>query len=78
MEVTMVHLVWYHAFVGFYFDFDFSFFFILISADKHSRPKSLNVEEEQFMRVYYEYKLREVCNAFYFPHKIQVCGSVSK
>uniref|UniRef100_A0A2P2KYV6 Cyclin-H1-1 n=2 Tax=Rhizophora mucronata TaxID=61149 RepID=A0A2P2KYV6_RHIMU len=39
--------------------------------DKHSRPKPLSVEEEQFMRVYYEYKLREVCSAFYFPHKIQ-------
>ncbi|CAN1219890.1 CYCH1-1 [Linum perenne] len=40
-------------------------------SDKHSRPKSLSVEEEEFMRVYYEYKLREVCGAFYFPHKIQ-------
>ncbi|KAJ6918216.1 cyclin-H1-1 [Populus alba x Populus x berolinensis] len=41
------------------------------NADKHSRSKPISVEEEQFMRVYYEYKLREVCSAFYFPHKIQ-------
>ena len=47
-------------------------------ADKHSRSKPISVEEEQFMRVYYEYKLREVCSAFYFPHKIQVRYSVSK
>lgn len=43
-----------------------------MSADKHSRPKPLNIEEEQFMRVFYENKLREVCSAFYFPNKIQV------
>ncbi|GLU09643.1 hypothetical protein SLE2022_264920 [Rubroshorea leprosula] len=42
------------------------------SADKHSGPKPLNVEEEQFMRVFNEDKLREVCSAFYFPNKIQV------
>ncbi|CAL1407392.1 unnamed protein product [Linum trigynum] len=41
------------------------------NSDKHSRPKSLSCEEEEFMRVYYEFKLREVCGAFYFPHKIQ-------
>ncbi|KAJ9131434.1 hypothetical protein P3X46_035094 [Hevea brasiliensis] len=46
------------------------------NADKHSRPKSLSVEEEQFMRVYYEYKLREVCSAFYFPHKIQATALI--
>ncbi|KAE8675395.1 Cyclin H,1 isoform 2 [Hibiscus syriacus] len=39
------------------------------NADK--RPKPLNIEEEQFMRVFYENKLREVCSAFYFPNKIQ-------
>ena len=54
------------------------FFFFLMLADKHSRSKPISVEEEQFMRVYYEYKLREVCSAFYFPHKIQVLYSVSK
>lgn len=47
-------------------------------AEKHSRPKSLSVEEEQFMLVYYEYKLREVCSAFYFPHKIQASYTFSK
>ncbi|XP_012089040.1 cyclin-H1-1 [Jatropha curcas] len=46
------------------------------NAYKHSRPKPLSVEEEQFMRVYYEYKLREVCNAFYFPHKIQATALI--
>ncbi|XP_050222020.1 cyclin-H1-1 isoform X1 [Mercurialis annua] len=46
------------------------------NADKHSRPKSLGVEEEQYMRVYYEYKLREVCSAFYFPHKIQATALI--
>ncbi|XP_065852892.1 cyclin-H1-1 isoform X2 [Euphorbia lathyris] len=46
------------------------------NADKHSRPKSLSVEEEQFMLVYYEYKLREVCSAFYFPHKIQATALI--
>ncbi|WCJ43128.1 cyclin H 1 [Euphorbia peplus] len=45
-------------------------------ADKHSRPKSLSVEEEQFMLVYYEYKLREVCSAFLFPHKIQATALI--
>ncbi|KAJ4842648.1 hypothetical protein Tsubulata_028021 [Turnera subulata] len=45
-------------------------------ADKHSCPKPLNVEEEQFMWVYYEYKLREVCSAFYFPHKIQATALI--
>ncbi|XP_015570330.1 cyclin-H1-1 isoform X2 [Ricinus communis] len=46
------------------------------NADKHSRPKSLSVDEEQFMRVYYEFKLREVCSAFYFPHKIQATALI--
>lgn len=41
------------------------------TADKHSRPKPLNIEEEQYMRVFYENKLQEVCNNFQFPHKIQ-------
>ncbi|KAG5244818.1 cyclin [Salix suchowensis] len=46
------------------------------NADKHSRSKPISVEEEQFMRVYYEYKLREVCSAFYFPHKIQATALI--
>ncbi|KAL5783715.1 hypothetical protein ACOSP7_008744 [Xanthoceras sorbifolium] len=41
------------------------------NAEKHSRSKPLTIEEEQSMRVFYENKLREVCSAFYFPHKIQ-------
>ncbi|KAH9755160.1 cyclin-H1-1 [Citrus sinensis] len=41
------------------------------NSEKHSRPKPLNIEEEQYMRVFYENKLREVCSAFYFPNKIQ-------
>ncbi|KDP23501.1 hypothetical protein JCGZ_23334 [Jatropha curcas] len=36
------------------------------NAYKHSRPKPLSVEEEQFMRVYYEYKLREATALIYF------------
>ncbi|GLT28917.1 hypothetical protein SLA2020_038190 [Shorea laevis] len=46
------------------------------SADKHSHPKPLTVEEEQFMRVFYEDKLREVCSAFYFPNKIQATALI--
>lgn len=49
-----------------------------ISGEKHSRPKPLNIEEEQSMRVFYENKLREVCSAFYFPNKIQVRFSLSR
>uniref|UniRef100_A0A2N9G323 Cyclin C-terminal domain-containing protein n=1 Tax=Fagus sylvatica TaxID=28930 RepID=A0A2N9G323_FAGSY len=41
------------------------------NGDKHSRPKPINIEEEQYMRVFYENKLQEVCNNFHFPHKIQ-------
>ncbi|KAG7969205.1 hypothetical protein I3843_07G019000 [Carya illinoinensis] len=41
------------------------------TADKHSRSKPLNIEEEQYIRVFYENKLQEVCNNFHFPHKIQ-------
>ncbi|GAB4835819.1 Cyclin-H1-1 [Ancistrocladus abbreviatus] len=41
------------------------------NADKHSRAKPLNLEEEQGMRVFYENKIQEVCRAFVFPHKIQ-------
>ncbi|KAK3199373.1 hypothetical protein Dsin_022788 [Dipteronia sinensis] len=41
------------------------------NAEKHSRSKPLNIEEEKSMRVFYENKLREVCSAFYFPNKIQ-------
>ncbi|KAH9755159.1 cyclin-H1-1 [Citrus sinensis] len=29
------------------------------NSEKHSRPKPLNIEEEQYMRVFYENKLRE-------------------
>ena len=44
-----------------------------MSADKHSRPKAVTIEEEQLMRVFYETKLQEVCNNFHFAHKVQVC-----
>lgn len=59
----------------------FFFFLLMVSilfmlADKHSRSKPLNIEEEQYMRVFYENKLQEVCNNFHFPHKIQVCVSL--
>lgn len=46
------------------------------NADKHSRPKPLNLEEEQFIRVFYENKLQEVCNNFHFPHKIQATALI--
>ncbi|XP_059439115.1 cyclin-H1-1 [Corylus avellana] len=46
------------------------------TADKHSRPKPLNIEEEQYMRVFYENKLQEVCNNFHFPHKIQATALI--
>ncbi|TQE05117.1 hypothetical protein C1H46_009269 [Malus baccata] len=36
-----------------------------------SRPKPISIEEEQFMRVFYENKLQEVCTNFHFPHKVQ-------
>ncbi|EOA21052.1 hypothetical protein CARUB_v10001393mg [Capsella rubella] len=38
-------------------------------ADKKLKP--LNVEEERFMRAFYEDKVQDVCSAFKFPHKIQ-------
>ncbi|GAB2218721.1 hypothetical protein Droror1_Dr00001950 [Drosera rotundifolia] len=41
------------------------------NGDKHSRPKPLNIDEEQGIRVFYENKIQEVCRAFMFPHKIQ-------
>lgn len=46
------------------------------NVDKHSRPKTLSIEEEQFMRVFYENKLQEVCNNFHFPHKIQATALI--
>lgn len=46
------------------------------TAEKHSRPKPLNIEEEQYMRVFYENKLQEVCNNFHFPHKIQATALI--
>ena len=39
-------------------------------ADKKLKP--LSVDEERFMRAFYEAKVQEVCSAFEFPHKIQV------
>ncbi|KAL5566061.1 hypothetical protein UlMin_029225 [Ulmus minor] len=44
--------------------------------DKHSRTKPLSIEEEQFMRVFYENKIQEVCNNFHFPHKIQATALI--
>ncbi|WZY79284.1 hypothetical protein YC2023_025668 [Brassica napus] len=38
-------------------------------SDKKLKP--LSVDEERFMRVFYEAKVQEVCSAFEFPHKIQ-------
>lgn len=46
------------------------------NGDKHSRPKPINIEEEQYMRVFYENKLQEVCNNFHFPHKIQATALI--
>ncbi|CAN7125465.1 unnamed protein product, partial [Brassica rapa subsp. narinosa] len=37
--------------------------------DKKLKP--LSVDEELFMRAFYEAKVQEVCSAFEFPHKIQ-------
>ncbi|CAN8265330.1 unnamed protein product [Cochlearia groenlandica] len=37
--------------------------------DKKLKP--LSVDEERFMRAFYESKVQEVCSAFEFPHKIQ-------
>ncbi|XP_013594985.1 PREDICTED: cyclin-H1-1-like [Brassica oleracea var. oleracea] len=37
--------------------------------DKKLKP--LSVDEERFMRAFYEAKVQEVCSAFEFPHKIQ-------
>ena len=49
---------------------DVSFFFFTLSGDKKLKP--LSVDEERFMRAFYEAKVQEVCSAFEFPHKIQV------
>ncbi|KAI4388844.1 hypothetical protein MLD38_001138 [Melastoma candidum] len=46
------------------------------STEKHSRPKPLSIEEERYLRIFYENKLREVCGAFYFPHKIQATALI--
>ncbi|XP_057981024.1 cyclin-H1-1 isoform X2 [Malania oleifera] len=46
------------------------------NAEKHSRSKPLNVEEEKFLRVFYEGKIQEVCGAFKFPHKIQATALI--
>ncbi|KAK9146878.1 hypothetical protein Sjap_006781 [Stephania japonica] len=46
------------------------------NAGKHSSPKPLNIEEEQYMRVFYEQKIQEVCGAFGFPHKIQATAII--
>ncbi|KAH0978108.1 hypothetical protein GBA52_027827 [Prunus armeniaca] len=46
------------------------------NADKHSRPKPVSIEEEQFMRVFYENKLQEVCKNFHFPHKVQATALI--
>ncbi|RVX18678.1 Cyclin-H1-1 [Vitis vinifera] len=46
------------------------------NAEKRSRPKPLNFEEERFMRSFYEYKIQEVCAAFSFPHKIQATALI--
>ena len=48
----------------------------LLSADKKLKP--LSVDEERFMRAFYEAKVQEVCSAFEFPHKIQVHCSPSR
>ncbi|KAL5712872.1 Cyclin-H1-1 [Ranunculus cassubicifolius] len=39
--------------------------------EKRSHPKPLKIEDEKFMRVFYEQKIQEVCGAFQFPHKVQ-------
>lgn len=51
-------------------------FAVLLSADKKLKP--LSVDEERFMRAFYEAKVQEVCSAFAFPHKIQVHFSSSR
>ncbi|KAB2621523.1 cyclin-H1-1, partial [Pyrus ussuriensis x Pyrus communis] len=45
-----------------------------VNADSH--PKPISVEEEQFMRVFYENKLQEVCANFHFPHKVQATALI--
>ncbi|KAG6604204.1 Cyclin-H1-1, partial [Cucurbita argyrosperma subsp. sororia] len=42
----------------------------------NSKDNALSIEEEQFMRVFYENKLQEVCNNFHFPHKIQTTALI--
>ncbi|KAH9755158.1 cyclin-H1-1 [Citrus sinensis] len=41
------------------------------NSEKHSRPKPLNIEEEQYMRVFYENKLREATALLYFKSWFQ-------
>ncbi|KAK6911559.1 Cyclin, C-terminal domain 2, partial [Dillenia turbinata] len=43
--------------------------------EKHC-PKPLSVEEERFMRIFYEEKIQEVCGAFQFPCKIQATAII--
>ena len=49
---------------------DVFFFILTLSGDNKLKP--LSVDEERFMRAFYEAKVQEVCSAFEFPHKIQV------
>ncbi|TKY73780.1 Cyclin-H1-1 protein [Spatholobus suberectus] len=50
------------------------------SAEKHSRTKPLSIEEEQCTRVFYENKVREVCEnlceSFRLPRKIQATALI--
>ncbi|XP_016648819.1 PREDICTED: cyclin-H1-1 isoform X3 [Prunus mume] len=48
----------------------------LLQKIMHSRPKPISIEEEQFMRVFYENKLQEVCKNFHFPHKVQATALI--
>ncbi|KAM7481850.1 hypothetical protein LguiB_006433 [Lonicera macranthoides] len=46
------------------------------SAEKHSRPKPLKIDEEKLLRAFYEFKIQDVCDAFKFPRKIQATALI--
>ncbi|KAJ3683391.1 hypothetical protein LUZ60_013618 [Juncus effusus] len=46
------------------------------TAEINTNKKPLSFEEEQYMRVFYEQKIQEVCAAFKFPHKIQATSLI--
>ncbi|KAJ1697111.1 hypothetical protein LUZ63_005623 [Rhynchospora breviuscula] len=46
------------------------------TAEQNTIIKPLSCEEEEYMRIFYEQKIQEVCKAFQFPNKIQATSLI--